>query len=300
MEISIVIISYNVRDYLLECLASVYAVDSIRYEVIVVDNASTDSSMEAVRSKFPQVIIIENKVNKGFPAANNQAFKIAKGNYIFMLNPDAVLYKGSLETLYNFLEKETDVHVVAPQLMNSDSTVQQSVWRYPTMGNIFSEMFYLKHFLKNKNYNDVDKTKLFEADSFSGAAILFRRSVMESIGMLDESLFWIEDVDFCYRAKKAGFKLMYYPGAQVLHHISKSAKTNYNISISNQVFNKIKFYKKYKSKGKVIFIILLSLYFVIIKLISFIILSPFSVIYRRKAKAYAYTLPRVIHPPASL
>lgn len=300
MDISIIIVSYNVRDYLLECLESMFTGSFQNFEVIVVDNASNDNSVSSVRQKYPQCKIIENARNVGFPSANNQAFRMAQGRYIFMLNPDAFLYKNTLQSLFDFLEKNKDADLVAPQLLNSDGTLQQSVWRFPTLCSIFSEMFYLKFFLNKKNYNDIDKSKPFEADSFSGAAIMFRRPVIEKIGMLDENLFWIEDVDFCYRAHLAGMKLIYYPEAKAVHHISKSAKSNYKISVSNQVFNKIKFFKKHKGTGSYIIIVCLSFFFCLIKLLIFVMLSPFSKIYFRKARAYAYTLPRVFNPPKTI
>ncbi len=300
MDISIIIVSYNVRDYLLECLESLYSGSYKNFEVIVVDNASKDDSVNAVRLRYPQCIIIENKNNTGFPAANNQGFTIAKGRYMLMLNPDAFLYKDTLQNLFDYMEKNPYTDIAAPQLFNSDGSIQQSVWRFPTLGSIFSEMFYLKFFLNKKNYNDIDKSKAFEAESFSGAAIMFRRSVIEKIGMLDESLFWIEDVDFCYRAKQAGLKLVYYPDAKAVHHISKSAKSNYKISVSNQVFNKIKFFRKHKGPIQFLIIVLLSFVFSLLKLLFFVLLSPFSRIYFKKAIAYAYTLPRVFNPPKSI
>lgn len=298
MDITYVIVNYNVKDYLLECLASVYAVDSFPYEVIVVDNASKDESLKAVREKYPQTIIIENSQNRGFPAANNQAFKIAKGKYIFMLNPDAALTGNAASSLLSFMEKNPETDIIAPQLLNTDGSLQQSVWRFPTIASIFSEMYYLK--TPKKNYDDIDKSKIFEPESFSGAAIMFRRSVIDSIGMLDEFLFWIEDIDFCFRAKKAGMKLVYYPEASVIHHISKSAKTNYKISVSSQVFNKIKFYKKHKGFFKYFIIVLISLQHAFFKLFVFLFLSPFSRIYWLKAKAYAYTLTRIFNPPRTI
>ncbi len=113
-------------------------------------------------------------------------------------------------------------------------------------------------------------------------------------------MFWIEDIEFCYRADHAGLKLLYYPHAQVLHHIGQSAKKNYKISISNQVFNKIKFFKKHHSKFQLLLVTILSIYHVIIKLIVFGFLSPFNKIYFGKAKAYLYTLPRLLNPPKGI
>ena len=154
--------------------------------------------------------------------------------------------------------------------------------------------------MDKKNYTDKDLTQPFEAESFSGAAILFRKNVLDKIGMLDETMFWIEDVEFCYRAYQAKLKLLYYPEALILHHIGQSAKKNYNVSISNQVFNKIKFFKKHHSTIEWLLIVLLSFYHVVLKLIVFGLLSPFNPVYFRKAKAYLYTLPRVFNPPLGM
>lgn len=297
VNVSLVIVNYNVREYLLDCLKSVYDHLSLSCEVIVVDNASTDGSVDAIKSVYPQVILIENKENRGFPAANNQAFEIANGQYIFMLNPDAVLYDDTLDILWKFMEEHPDVAIIAPRLLNTDGSFQQSVWRFPTVGSILAEMLYLRPMLKRKNYADQDLTKTFEAESFSGAAIFFRKSVLDKIGMLDESLFWIEDVDFCYRSAMAGLKCVYLPQATAVHHISKSAKKNYTISLSNQVFNKIKFFDKHKSRAAFRMVVLISLIHVLAKLLVLTLLSPFKKTWRLKAQAYAYTLPRLFNPP---
>lgn len=300
MKITIVIVNFNVREYLLDCLKSVYDHLSMSCEVIVVDNASTDGSVEAIKSLYPQVTLMENKVNKGFPAANNQAFEIAKGQYIFMLNPDAVLFEDTLSLLWKFMEEHPEVDIIAPRLLNTDGSFQQSVWRFPTVGSIVAEMLYLRPLLKSKNYADQDLTKTFAAESFSGAAIFFRRTVMEKIGLLDESLFWIEDVDFCYRAAIAGLKCVYFPQARAVHHISKSAKKNYTVSLSNQVFNKIKFFKKHKSRAAFRMVVVISLIHVVAKLFVLSLLSPFRKTWRLKAQAYAYTLPRLFNPPKKI
>lgn len=297
MKITIVIVNFNVREYLLDCLKSVYDHLSMSCEVIVVDNASTDGSVEAIKSLYPQVTLMENKVNKGFPAANNQAFEIAKGQYIFMLNPDAVLFEDTLSLLWKFMEEHPEVDIIAPRLLNSDGSFQQSVWRFPTVGSIVAEMLYLRPLLKSKNYADQDLTKTFAAESFSGAAIFFRRTVLGKIGLLDESLFWIEDVDFCYRAAMAGLKCVYLPQATAVHHISKSAKKNYTVSLSNQIFNKIKFFNKHKSRAAFRMVVGISLMHVVAKLFVFELLAPFRKTWRLKAQAYAYTLPRLFNPP---
>ncbi len=302
LDLSVVIVNYNVKDLILICLRTLYQFlpDSVAVETIIVDNNSSDGSCECIKNEFPQVVLIENKDNAGFPKANNQGFEIAKGEYIFMLNPDTEFIENSISILMNYLKTHRDVDVIAPMLLNTDLSLQKSVWRYPTLRTVFYETHYLTGLLAKKNYSDKDFSKPFQVDSFSGAAIFFKRSVFDVIGMLDETMFWIEDVDFCYRANKANLKCVYDPETKIIHHIGQSAKKNYNISISNQVVNKIKFFKKHYSSLSWFFVVLLSFYHVVLKIMMFGVLSPFKKTYYRKLKAYIYTLLRVFNPPKGI
>jgi GT2 family glycosyltransferase len=302
VKVSIVIVNYNVKDLILTCIRSLYQFcdKTGDLEIIVVDNQSIDGSCQAISTEFPDVILIENSENEGFPKANNQGFSIAKGDYIFMLNPDTEFQENSIEKLRQFLEDNKTVGIVAPGLLNTDGTHQSSVWRYPSLFSIFCEFHYLTSLLKRKNYLDKDFTTQFEAESFSGAAIFFRKTVLDKIGNLDESMFWIEDVEFCYRAVQKGIKCVYFPETKIIHHIGQSAKKNYTISISNQVFNKIKFFNKHHSNFSAKLVILLSFLHVVQKSIVFGILSPFNVVYKRKASAYRYTIFKVFNPPKGI
>jgi GT2 family glycosyltransferase len=302
IDVSVIIINYNVKDLLLKCLKSIYNYTdpSLVIDIIVVDNDSKDGSVEAIRNIFPKITVIANKFNAGFPHANNQGFEIARGKYLFMLNPDTEFISDTLLSLFQKMESDVEISLIAPALLNSDLTHQQSVWRFPTLFNIFCEMHYIKPWLANKNYADKDINKPFLAESFSGAAIFFRAEVIKQIGLLDETMFWIEDVEFCFRASKVGLKLLYYPQSKIIHHVGQSAKKNYRISISNQIFNKIKFFKKHKPFLSYICTVLLSFYHVLLKLIIFGLLAPFNIVYRRKAIAYAYTLPKVFNPPTGI
>ena len=298
---SVVIVNYNVRELILKCLETLYQFHPEEdLEVIVVDNNSADASCEAIKKAFPQVILIESKENNGFSKGNNIGFQKATGEYIFMLNPDTEFSEDAIRFLTNYLDQHAHVALVAPKLLNTDGSRQNSVWRYPTLWTLFCEANYLRFFLKKKEYADKDFTKPFEAESFSGAAILFRREVLDKIGNLNESMFWIEDVDFCYRANHAGLKCVYVPGTVITHHIGQSSKKNYNISISNQVVSKIKFFREYHAAGSVFIVKLISLYHAVLKLIVFSLLSPLNVVYWRKAKAYWFTLPRIINPPVGI
>jgi GT2 family glycosyltransferase len=301
-DLSVIIINYNVRELLLTSLRTLYMFHraSFSMEVIVVDNNSTDGSMEAVRLQFPEVVLIENKLNAGFPAANNQGFRIAKGRYLFMLNPDTEFFDDSADKLYAHMEANPEIAMAAPKLLNTDGSLQPSFWRYPSLANIFLETIYLDKLLVRKNYRDKDPGKPFEAESFSGAAILFRRELLDTIGYLDEQLFWIEEIDYCYRARQAGYRLEYYPYASLIHHVGQSAKKNYNISVCNQIVNKIKFFKKYHNTFSWLLIVILSLFHVLAKALVFSVLAPLKRQYALKAKAYWYTLPKVFNPPLGM
>lgn len=298
---SVVIVNYNVRELILTCLRTLYAFHPEEdLEVIVVDNQSSDGSVEAIRNEFPQVILIANTTNAGFPKANNQGFEIATGDYIFMLNPDTEFIQPAISSLRMYLDTHPEYAFVAPKLLNTDRSIQGSIWRYPSLTSVFCESFYLHAFLKKKNYADKDRDHVFEVETCSGAAIYFRKSLLERIGNLDETMFWIEDVEFCFRANHAGEKGVYLPEAQIVHHIGQSAKKNYNISLSNQVFNKIKFFGKHHGVIQTTLVKLISLIHVLYKILVFGLLSPLKVIYWRKFKAYCYTLPKVFNPPKGI
>jgi GT2 family glycosyltransferase len=302
IKVSIVIVNYNVKELILTCIGSLFQFceNPDNLEVIVVDNQSIDGSCEAIKKDFPQVVLIENKENAGFPKANNQGFSVAKGEYIFMLNPDTEFKENSIAKLIYFMKKNPEIGLVGPGLLNSDGSHQSSVWRYPSLFSIFCELHYLSSLLKRKNYLDKDFTKHFEAESFSGAAIFFRKTVLDKIGNLDETMFWIEDVEFCFRAVQNDIKCVYFPETKIIHHIGQSAKKNYTISISNQIFNKIKFFNKHHSNFSAKLVILLSFLHVVQKSIVFGILSPFNVVYKRKAAAYRYTIFKVFNPPKGI
>lgn len=302
MDVSVIIVNYNVKDLVLQALKSIYTYTrpSIDLEVIVVDNASSDGSVEAINAAFPKTKIIQNFSNNGFPAANNQGFTKATGKYIFMLNPDTELLSDTIGTLYDYLEQNQDVSLIAPKLLNTDRSHQISAWRFPTIKSIFAEMYYLHFLLKEKNYRDKDYNEVFDADSFSGAALFFSKKLLDKIGWLDESMFWIEDIDFCYRIHQSKGIMRYIPYSPLVHHSGRSAKKSYVISISNQIFNKIKFYKKHHSQAQTNIIKTISFIHVLQKIILFSFLSPFSQTARLKRKAYVYTLPRIANPPIGI
>ena len=292
-DISIIIVNYNVKQLLLDCLNSIYTQSraGLVIETIVVDNNSSDDSVAAVIAAFPQVTVIANKFNAGFSGANNQGMGIAKGKCIFLLNPDTEIVRDAIEQLYNYTLMEPSCAIVAPQLLNSDRSLQVSAWKNHTAADLFLETFFMHKLFGRLKYPSEQFGKTFKAESLSGAALFFRKKLVDQIGMLDERLFWMEDIDFCLRAQSEG-SLVYLHTAQVLHHSGQSQKKNYNVAIANQLLSKLKFYKKHASAFSVVIANLSCFIFILSRLIVFSVLSPFRKLYRLKAKAYFYTLKR--------
>jgi len=230
MDLSIIIVSWNVRELLEKCLKSVFdQTKNISLEVFVVDNASTDETARMVLEKFPQVTLIKNNKNMGFAVGNNQAIRLAKGEYILLLNPDTEILNGAIERMVGFMQSHPEAGIAGPKLLNSDKTLQPSIRLFPRLIDQILIFLKIPHIWPNlgplKRYYalDFDYTGVSEADQVMGAFFLVRREVFNKIGLLDEKFFiWFEEVDFCRRARQAGYKIMYNPDAQVIHYGGQS------------------------------------------------------------------------------
>lgn len=234
MRLSVIIVSWNTRHLLQICLKSLFVELKnlkISSEVILVDNNSHDGSAEMVAAQFPEVQLIANDDNKGFGRANNQAFKIATGQNILLLNPDTEVQTGAILKLLQFFESHPKAGVVAPQLINPDGTVQRSCREFPTLINMFYELSGLSRLFPKVNefrrYKmlDFDHSSTQEVDQPEGACLLFRKEVLDEVGWFDENFFMLfEEVDLCYRTKQAGWQIWYYPEAKIIHHYGQSIK----------------------------------------------------------------------------
>lgn len=241
MDISIIIVSWNVSDLLKKCLESIFRYKSdVELEVIVVDNASSDGTVEMVRQNFLQVKLIANQENRGFSAANNQGIKEAKGDYILLLNPDTEFIENSLEKVIQKMSSDNQIGVLGCKLLNPDKTIQPSVRRFPTVWSQLVILFklhkifpgLLNHYLAKDFVYDHPLTpslvkeggqESVEADQVMGAFFCVRKELFDKIGLLDKGYFiWFEEVDFCRRAKQAGYKVVYWPGTSVVHHGGQS------------------------------------------------------------------------------
>jgi len=231
MKLSIIIVSYNSKKVLKECLTSIFGnLKNFAYEVIVSDNGSTDGSIEMIKKEFPRVRVIENNANIGFAAANNRALSLAKGEYVFYLNPDTVLLDENIIKLVNFMDAHSQAGACGPLVLNSDGTMQRQCKRgWPTFRNSF---FYYsglwKLFPKSQKWKkftgsyfclDKPDDQICEVDQLSGAAMIVRRDILEKIGWMDEKyiMYW-DDTDLCFRIKNLGFKIYYVPQAKITHY----------------------------------------------------------------------------------
>lgn len=292
MQLSVIIVNYNVKQLLLDCVSSLKGnVSGI--EVIVVDNCSTDGSVVAVKEAFPDVNLIVNTENKGFSAANNQGLSIARGEWLLLLNPDTKLTPGALNLYHSFAEQEGRSGIYGAKLLNEDGSLQKSAWKLNILGQIIADCFFLGGILSPNTYPDEKFDTVFEAGFLSGAALLFHRSLYEKLGGLDPDLFWMEDVDLCYRNHRQGGKNIFYPGAGIYHFSGQSARRNFKISISNQLISKLKFFKKHSQKAAFILGAVFIFKHIILRLILFFPLGLMNGVFYRKWIAYAYTLPKL-------
>lgn len=232
-DLSIGIVSYKGKDLLRQCLASIYRnTVEATFEVILVDNNSRDGTIEAVTNQFPMVQLIINDKNVGFSQANNQALIASKGKYILWLNPDTVVLPNALDTLVEFMNSCPEIGILGPKVLNSDGTLQGQCRRgLPTPWAIFCYLSGLSRiFPKSERFAQYlmtyrDENFSHEVNAVSGSCLMVRREVMDQIGLLDEDYFMYgEDLDYCLRAKQAGWKVYYVSQAQVIHYGGAASK----------------------------------------------------------------------------
>lgn len=244
VDLSIVIVNYNTRELLLLCLRTVFEAknDSITEEVIVVDNGSKDQSAEEVRKKFPDVKIFQNQENLGFSRANNIGIKAAKGRYILLLNSDTELHPGVLEYMVQLMDKDPKVGVSTCRVELPDGKMDPACHRgFPTPWAALTYFTGLeKLFPHSKLFGQYhlgfkDLTTIHEIDSPIGAFFLVRKKVIDEVGLLDEAFFMYgEDLDWAFRIKKAGWKIMFCPDEIIIHKKKQSGRANANETLRKE------------------------------------------------------------------
>lgn len=249
MDLSIIIVNWNVRSLLRRCLMSILEtgdgtrdVDTpvsslqgpprrLQLEVIVVDNASTDGSPEMIRAEFPEVHLIVNGENRGFTAANNQGLALGHGRHLLLLNPDTEIVGDALATMVQYMDAHPEVGALGPQLRFPDGSLQSSRRRFPTFATavvestIVQEWWTRNRILRRYYMLDTPDDTVQPVDWVVGAGLLARRQTYEEVGGLDEGFFmYSEEMDWCWRIKAAGWEVVYLPTATVIHHEGKSSE----------------------------------------------------------------------------
>ncbi len=248
MNLSIIIVSWNTRDILAQCLSSIFRhPPTDTFEVWVVDNASTDASAQMVKSDFPAVRLLENYQNIGFAPANNQAIRVADGEYVLLLNPDTEVFAGTFDALLDFLRAHPNVGAVGPKTLNPDGSLQTSCYPFPTLSRELWRLLHLDKIVPYGSYRMVEwSAHPREVDALLGACMLFPRSVLDEIGLFDESYFmYTEEIDLCYRVQQSGRKLFWVPEASIVHYGGQSTQ-----QIAAEMFlqlyrSKLQFFRKH-------------------------------------------------------
>ncbi|MEN6426528.1 MAG: glycosyltransferase family 2 protein [Phycisphaerales bacterium] len=224
-DVTIVIVSWNTREILRDCLRSVYEnAGPADFDIIVVDNASTDGSVEMVRAEFAQVQLIANSDNRGFASANNQGIAVATGRYVLLLNSDTIVLDGAIAKTVAFADTHPDAAVVGCRVLNPDRTLQASCFLFPSILNMLLSATYLyrlfprSRFFGRERMTWWDKRDARAVDVISGCFMLVRREAIEQVGPMDEGYFmYAEETDWCYRFQRAGWSNMYTPDGQIIH-----------------------------------------------------------------------------------
>jgi N-acetylglucosaminyl-diphospho-decaprenol L-rhamnosyltransferase len=272
VDLSIVVVSWNVRDLLRRCLDSILGTGCPKtegnaecplscilhpassIEILVVDNGSTDGSVEMLRAYFPDVHVVVNAENRGFPAGNNQGMALAGGRYVLLLNPDTEVVGNALATMVAFADDHPDVGVIGPQLLNPDGSVQSSRRRFPTLATALFESTWLQPYAPRsllERYYVLDRPDdaVLDVGWLQGAALMARREAIDQIGPMDERFFmYSEELDWCRRFHEAGWRVVYLPGAQVVHHAGKSSEQVLPARHVHFQTSKVRYFCKYHGR----------------------------------------------------
>lgn len=310
MDLSIIIVSFNTKNLLLDCIQSIQKyTKGVSYEIVVVDNASIDGSVEAV-DETSGVKVIRNKKNEGFARANNQGTERALGRYILFLNSDTKLQEDSLTRMVSFMDKNNQAGVVSCKLLNSDGSTQASGGNFPTLLRIFLWATFLDdipfvsrslgayHLHAGASFMAKSDDWEHQQDWVSGAVFLVRAEIVKSIGGFNEDFFMYgEDVEYCFRIKKAGWGIWYIPQTSILH-IGSASSGGRAIQFSGKSLGKEKgilgefeglkkFYKEHYSPWQYLMLMLLLKKAAFLRMIVFGILGRQPQALKTYAKAFA-------------
>jgi GT2 family glycosyltransferase len=251
MQLSIIILSYNTRDLLTSCIDSVQqTVKNVDYEIIVIDNNSSDDSVFYLKKNYPKVRLIQNSQNEGFSKANNQGAKIAKGDWLLFLNSDTKLMPDSLDSLFS--QKLDNNTIFGCQLLNGDNSLQPSAGYFPTLTRVIAQMFFLddlplvKKIIKSyQQTNSSFYQRNQDVDWVTGAFLLISKKLFEKIKGFDESIFmYAEEVDLCFKANNHNASVKYLSKPKVIHYKGASSKDGFTAAVVGEFKGLITFYSK--------------------------------------------------------
>ncbi|MCE5210549.1 MAG: glycosyltransferase family 2 protein [Deltaproteobacteria bacterium] len=263
MDISVVIVNWNTKDLLIECLHSLNKVTgNLKKEIIVVDNGSNDGSQEAVKTVFPEVKIIKNNENLGFAKANNIGMKASTGRYLCLVNSDVKVLDGCLEQLMHYMDQDTGIGIVGPQILWPDMTLQDSCRKFPGLWNNICDLLHLnKLFPKSDLFSGehmmfFDHTTAKQVEGLAGCFLMIRKSALEQVGMFDEQYFiYFEETDLCKRFRENNWKIVFFPYAHAIHYGRKSSSKDALRFSFEQLKSKIQYWKKHHRRHVVIIIL---------------------------------------------
>lgn len=285
MELSIIIVNYNTKELLKQTIQSVInTISNAAYEIIIIDNASNDSSCEMIKTEFnDNVILIENKENEGYAKANNKGIKLAQGRYMLLLNSDTVVLEGCIIECIEYMDNHKEIGALGCKVELPNGKLDKACKRgFPTPNASLYYMLKLdKLYPKSQKFGSYNLTyigedEVSEVDSLVGAFMMVRSDVIKEIGLLDENFFMYgEDIDWCYRIKEAGWKVVYYPLAKIIHYKGASSKKRRFMTIYEFHRAMFLFYNKHYIKKYNPIITLLVYLGISLKLILTLILNIF-------------------------
>ncbi len=267
MDVSIIVVSWRVKNQVLNCLATIFKeTKNLTFEIIVIENDSQDGTVEALKSRFPQVTVIENHKNEGFAKACNQGIYVAKGRYILLLNPDTEIRDNAIYRVATFMEQQPSIGVAGCKILNPDGTLQPSVRRFPDLASHLLILLKIHNFfphvqsLKKYYCTDFDYHKTSAVDQVMGAFFMISRTCLKIIGLLDEHYFiWYEEVDFCKRAALHSLKTYFYSETYIVHHKAKSFEQRGSLT-KQAIFTRSMLYYFLKHEPAFSYALLLLLY----------------------------------------
>ncbi|MCL4479017.1 MAG: glycosyltransferase family 2 protein [Deltaproteobacteria bacterium] len=296
--LSIIIVNYNVKEYILNCIQSIQdKIDAKRcpYEVIVSDNGSVDSSIEAIHERFPWVKVIENNANLGFSKANNVAVKQAKGEVLFIFNPDTLVIKG-MEEMVEHIREHKEIGIMGPVIYDQDNNMDlyTCFLEYSPL-HLFLGTFFDPYYNRRRNHNLMTRMKSFspvEVDKISGACMLIRKELFDKVGGFDETFFFGgEEQDICLTVKENGYAIKLFPLAEIVHFRSKSIPKNPSMILEKRIHNHTNepyfyLYKKHFPSYAIVFLYFLTL-IVNVRLIVVSSIKKVYFTYKKDTAAYS-------------